>query len=68
MHAFLRMVIGSTIGIFVGLSYDNTARPLALALLASGIVSLLLVLYSEKGRLFRRIHPPGTPRPIVLEH
>jgi DHA1 family bicyclomycin/chloramphenicol resistance-like MFS transporter len=68
MHAFLRMVIGSVIGIFVGQAYDGSARPLALALLICGVISLLLVLYSEKGRLFRRIHPPGTPRPIVLEH
>lgn len=68
MHAFLRMVIGSVIGIFVGQAYDGTAHPLALALLMSGILSLLLVLFSEKGKLFRRLHPPGTPRPIVLEH
>lgn len=68
MHAFLRMVIGSVIGIVVGQAYDGTAHPLALALLMSGILSLLLVLFSEKGKLFRRLHPPGTPRPIVLEH
>ena len=46
--------------------YD--APKLALALLTAGVLSLLLVLYSEKGKLFRRLHPPGTPRPIVLEH
>ena len=68
MHAFLRMVIGSCIGIFVGQAYDGTAHPLALALLTSGVLSLLLVLFSERGKLFRRLHPPGTPRPIVLEH
>lgn len=68
MHAFLRMVIGSVIGIVVGQAYDGTAHPLALALLMSGILSLLLVLFSEKGKLFRRLHPPGSPRPIVLEH
>ncbi|MFM2372983.1 MAG: hypothetical protein RIS85_2705 [Pseudomonadota bacterium] len=68
MHAFLRMVIGSLIGIGVGQAYDGTAHPLALALLGSGVCSLLLVLYSEKGKLFRRLHPPGTPRPVVLEH
>lgn len=68
MHAFLRMVIGSVLGIFVGQAYDDSALPLALALLGSGVASLLLVLYSEKGRLFRRLHPPGTPRAIVLEH
>lgn len=68
MHAFLRMVIGSVLGIFVGQAYNDSALPLAIALLGSGVASLLLVLYSEKGRLFRRLHPPGTPRAIVLEH
>lgn len=68
VHAFLRVVIGSVIGIAVGQAYDGSAHPLALALLSAGILSLLLVLYSEKGKLFRRLHPPGTPRPIVLEH
>lgn len=68
MHAFLRMVIGSVIGIAVGQAYDDTALPLAIALLVCGLISLALVLFSEKGRLFRRVHPPGTPRPIVLEH
>ena len=36
----------------IGYAYDGTARPLALALLASGLACLALVLWSEKGRLF----------------
>ena len=28
------------------------------ALLICGVLSLLLVLFSEKGRLFRRLNPP----------
>ena len=68
MQAFLRMVIGSLIGIVIGQAYDGTAHPLALGLLTAGSLSLMFVLFSEKGKLFRRIHPPGTPRPVVLEH
>lgn len=68
MQAFLRMVIGSLIGIVVGQAYDGTAHPLALGLLATGVLSLVFVLFSEKGRLFRRLHPPGAPRPVVIEH
>lgn len=68
MHAFLRTVIGSLIGIAVGLAYDGTAYPLAVALLSSGVLSLFLILFSEKGKLFRRLHPPGAPRPVVFEH
>ena len=59
VQTFLRMVIASTLGALIGQAYDGSARPLALALLAAGSVTLLLVLYSEKGRLFRRIHWPA---------
>ncbi len=64
LQAFLRMVIGSSLGALIGQAYDDSARPLALALLGGGIASLMLVLFSENGRLFRRLLPPGTPRPI----
>ncbi|CAM4098321.1 Bcr/CflA family efflux transporter [Novosphingobium lubricantis] len=67
MQAFLRMEVGASIGIFVGQAYDGTARPLALALLVCGFSTLLLVLFSEKGKLFRRITPPGAPRPVIIE-
>ncbi len=68
VQAFLRVVIGSVVGIFIGQAYDGTAHPLALGLLLTGIFSLLLVLFSEKGKLFRRVHPTGTPRPVVFDH
>ena len=64
LQAFVRMVIGSCFGALIGQAYDDSARPLALALFFGGIASLWLVLYSEKGRLFRRLIPPGAPRPI----
>jgi DHA1 family bicyclomycin/chloramphenicol resistance-like MFS transporter len=54
------MVIASLIGIAIGQAYDGTARPLAYALLIAAVLALVLVLYSERGRLFRRLHakPP----------
>jgi len=52
VHAFVRMTSAAIIGAGIGYAFDGTARPLALALLASGIACLLLVLFSEKGRLF----------------
>ncbi len=64
LQAFVRMVIGSTLGALIGQAYDDSARPLAVALLLGGIASLVLVIYSEKGRLFRRLLPPGVTRPI----
>lgn len=57
LQAFVRMVLGGLIGIIIGQSYDGTARPLALALLICGCLSLVLVLFSERGRLFRRLNP-----------
>ena len=68
VQAFLRMVIGSLLGIFIGQAYDGTAHPLALALLTLGGASLLLVLFSERGKLFRRLHPPGSARPVIDLH
>ena len=61
---FTRMVIAASLGAVIGQAYDGTARPLAWSLLAGGIAALLLVLYSEQGRLFRRLTPPGTVRPV----
>ena len=52
VHGFVRMTSAAVLGGLIGQAFDGTARPLALALLASGITCLLLVLFSEKGRLF----------------
>ena len=61
IQAFVRMVLASLIGIAIGQVYDGTAKPLAWALLIASLLSLLLVLFSEKGKLFRRLHarPPS---------
>lgn len=56
LQVFLRMVTGSVLGALVGQAYDGTARPLAVTLVLAGCICLLLVLYSERGRLFRRLH------------
>jgi DHA1 family bicyclomycin/chloramphenicol resistance-like MFS transporter len=56
--AFLRMVIGAVGGVLVGLTFDGTARPLAVTILLAGLLALALVLFSERGRLFRRLNYP----------
>ncbi|MET0180606.1 MAG: multidrug effflux MFS transporter [Novosphingobium sp.] len=63
-QAFVRMVMASLIGAAVGQAYDGTARPLAMAMVGAALLSVAAVLYSERGRLFRRVLPPGTPRTI----
>ena len=56
VQVFMRVVIGSVLGAVIGQAYDGTARPLAAALLAAGVLGLLFVLFSERGKLFRRLH------------
>lgn len=51
-HGFVRMTMAAMLGGAIGYAFDGTARPLALALLASGLACLVLVLWSEKGKLF----------------
>ncbi|WP_298197151.1 multidrug effflux MFS transporter [Novosphingobium sp.] len=63
VQSFVRLVIGTVIGLTVGQAYDQSARPLAHGLLAAGLTSLALILWSERGKLFRRVIPPGMPRP-----
>ncbi len=59
-QGFVRMASGALLGAAIGYAYDNSARPLALALLLSGLLSLVLVLFSERGKLFTR---PNAPNP-----
>ncbi|MEM6908596.1 MAG: multidrug effflux MFS transporter [Pseudomonadota bacterium] len=58
-HGFVRMTTAALVGAGIGYAFDGTARPLALALLASGLACLAMVLFSEKGKLF------GPPDRIV---
>lgn len=55
---FIRLFGGAVLGMAIGQAYDGTSRPIAVALLASGLGALLLILFSEHGRLFRRLNPP----------
>lgn len=58
MQTFFRMFGAAVVGLFIGQAYDGTARPFAHALLICSTLAFLLVLYSEKGKLFRRLNPP----------
>lgn len=64
-QSFIRMSMGAMIGIAIGQAYDGTARPLAFALFGCSLVSLLLVLFSERGKLFRRVMPKGSSRETI---
>ncbi len=60
-QSFLRLTTGAGLGALIGYLYDGTARPLALALLITAILSVIFVLFSERGELF------GAPRPSEVE-
>jgi len=55
VQTFFRLVLGAGLGAIIGQAYDGTPLPLAYALVAVALLSVLLVLYSEGGRLFRRV-------------
>jgi len=64
VQAFLRTMIAALAGAAIGQAYDGTAAPLAWSLLAAGVIALVLVLFSEHGRLFRRLNPPPAATPV----
>lgn len=63
LQMFIRTLIASVIAALVGQAFDGSARPLAHYLLVGGGGAMLLVLFSERGRLFRRLYPRGAIRP-----
>ena len=65
VQSFVRILFASIFGALIGQAYDQSARPLAYSFLIAGITALALVLFSENGRLFRRLNPPGTPRQVA---
>ena len=54
LQTAMRVGGGAVLGAIVGAAYDGTARPLGMALFGLSLAGLLLILYSERGRLFRR--------------
>jgi DHA1 family bicyclomycin/chloramphenicol resistance-like MFS transporter len=56
--AALRLVAGAAIGLAMGRAYDGSPVPLTLSMIALGTGIMLLILYSERGRMFRRRNPP----------
>lgn len=53
-QSFIRMLTGAGLGILIGQVYDDSARPLAYSLFLCSLMSLFLVLFSERGKLFQR--------------
>ena len=65
VQTFIRMAGAAVVGLAIGQAYDGSARPFAFSLLIASVLALLLVLYSEQGRLFRRLRQPHRSFPHV---
>jgi len=50
---------GALIGLFIGQAFDGTVRPFLIGLACCGMVALLLVVWTERGRLFGGIDEAG---------
>ena len=56
---------GALLGAVLDQAFDGTILPLSLGFLGFGIVALCLVLWAERGRLFRPLVAPGPDEPLV---
>lgn len=50
----VRMISGAVLGAAIGQAYDGTALPLSIAMVICASLAICMVLYSERGKLFRR--------------
>jgi len=63
VQGFVTTVGGALIGFAVGQRFDGSVRPITAGYLALGAAALLLVLLTERGRLFRATHDPVAAAP-----
>jgi MFS transporter, DHA1 family, multidrug resistance protein len=53
VQGFITTVFGALIGYVIGQSFDGTSLPMTLGFAGAGVIGLLIVLATEKGKLFR---------------
>jgi DHA1 family bicyclomycin/chloramphenicol resistance-like MFS transporter len=53
VQGFVSTVGGALIGFAIGQQFDGTAVPVVLGFAGCGVAALAMVLFAEKGRLFR---------------
>ncbi len=62
VQGFISTVFGSLLGFAVGQQFNGTTVPMVLGFTVFGLTALGLVLFAERGRLFRAHHqPPAAP-------
>ena len=63
----VQIAVGAVLGAILDRAFDGTVRPLALGFLVFGVVSLGLVVWGERGRLFGPLADPAPlahPEPV----
>ena len=58
LQGFISTVGGALLGIAIGQSFDGTTVPVTLGFLLLGLSALVIVLVTERGKLFRAHHQP----------
>ena len=58
------VIVGALIGGAIGQLYDGTTVPISLGFLVCGCAALIIVLLTERGRLFREDDAPAKPLAI----
>ena len=53
-QGFLSTVVGAIVGTLIGLSFNGTDVPLTLGFVAAGLLTLVIILITEHGKLFSR--------------
>ena len=66
-QAFLTTALSSALGSIVGRAFNGTTLPLTLGLAVFGILSFLILLWAERGRLFTRPNH-GELRDVEMMH
>ncbi|MBN9025833.1 MULTISPECIES: multidrug effflux MFS transporter [Kaistia] len=57
MIGFYTTILGTIVGMVIGQMFNGTVLPLAVGFLATGVLSLIVVYWTERGRLFAPHHP-----------
>jgi DHA1 family bicyclomycin/chloramphenicol resistance-like MFS transporter len=55
---FYTTLVGTVLGLVIGQAFDGTVLPLGIGYTALSILAVLVVLWTEQGRLFRPQHEP----------
>lgn len=61
----VQIAVGALLGALLDRAFDGTILPISIGFLGYGIVALALVLWAERGRLFRPL-VPTEPEPVAV--